>query len=321
MKADGVFEGGGVRGIGLVGALAGAEEKGYEFVYLAGTSAGAIVAALKAAGYTALEMKKILMETDFTTFLDPTLLARLPGFVGMGLSIFFHLGIYRGQAFEDWLRNLLARKGLQHFGDLVMPEYARRPAFRYRLRVVAADLSRGRMLALPQDIAYYGLDPDYLEVARAVRMSMSIPFFFCPVVIQGCSLKMKKKKKFYLVDGGILSNFPVWIFDRREEEQKWPTFGFKLRSSHWQWEECNPIRGPFTMARAIVETMMEAHDARYLEEASYARTIVIPTGDVKAVDFSLSRKQKEKLYQKGREAAEKFFATWDYEGYCRKYVR
>ena len=53
LKADAVFEGGGVKGIGLVGAVAFAEEKGYRWVNLAGTSAGAIVAALLAAGYNA----------------------------------------------------------------------------------------------------------------------------------------------------------------------------------------------------------------------------------------------------------------------------
>ena len=51
LKIDAVFEGGGVKGIGLVGAVAVTEEKGYQFENLAGTSAGAIVAALIAAGY------------------------------------------------------------------------------------------------------------------------------------------------------------------------------------------------------------------------------------------------------------------------------
>ena len=56
LKADAVFEGGGVKGIGLVGAVAVAEERGYQWVNVAGTSAGAIVAALLAAGYSAAEI-------------------------------------------------------------------------------------------------------------------------------------------------------------------------------------------------------------------------------------------------------------------------
>ena len=60
MRADAVFEGGGVKGIGLVGALEVMEQAGYRWNMLAGTSAGAIVAALVAAGYTASELKPIL---------------------------------------------------------------------------------------------------------------------------------------------------------------------------------------------------------------------------------------------------------------------
>ena len=46
MKADLVLEGGGVKGIGLVGALSVLEQSGYTFERVAGTSAGAIVASL-----------------------------------------------------------------------------------------------------------------------------------------------------------------------------------------------------------------------------------------------------------------------------------
>ena len=54
----GVFEGGGVRGIGHVGAACAMQEAGYQFADLAGSSAGAIVAALLAAGYACDELKQ-----------------------------------------------------------------------------------------------------------------------------------------------------------------------------------------------------------------------------------------------------------------------
>ena len=53
LRADLVLEGGGVKGIGLVGAIAVLEERGYLFNRVAGTSAGAIVGALVAAGFAA----------------------------------------------------------------------------------------------------------------------------------------------------------------------------------------------------------------------------------------------------------------------------
>ena len=109
LLADAVFEGGGVKGIGLVGAVAVAEEKGYQWVNVAGTSAGAIVAALVAAGYTAAEMKEIMGELDYNRFKDATLLDKVP-LVGPAASLIFEKGIYEGKFFEDWIRGLLQKK-------------------------------------------------------------------------------------------------------------------------------------------------------------------------------------------------------------------
>ena len=64
LKTDAVFEGGGVKGIGLVGAVSEIEKAGYEFENLAGTSAGAIVASLLAAGYSSEELKRELEQLN-----------------------------------------------------------------------------------------------------------------------------------------------------------------------------------------------------------------------------------------------------------------
>jgi NTE family protein len=64
-SADGVFEGGGVKGIAFVGALEAAEEAGItRWVNLAGTSAGAIIASLLAIGHTPAQLRSILEATD-----------------------------------------------------------------------------------------------------------------------------------------------------------------------------------------------------------------------------------------------------------------
>jgi predicted acylesterase/phospholipase RssA len=74
-KADAVFEGGGVKGIALAGALKGAEHLGVRWQKVAGTSAGAITACLLAAGYTADELITILTEKmDFNKFMEKDLL-------------------------------------------------------------------------------------------------------------------------------------------------------------------------------------------------------------------------------------------------------
>ncbi len=70
---------------------------------------------------------------------------------------------------------------------------------------------------LPQGVADYGEVPDDFQITKAIRMSTSIPGFYEPV----------KYKGNIFVDGGLLSNFPVWLFDS-EGEPMWPMFGFRL---------------------------------------------------------------------------------------------
>jgi NTE family protein len=65
--------------------------------------------------------------------------------------------------------------------------------------------------------------------------------------------------------------------------------------------------------------MMEAHDARYIEDENFVRTIPIPTLGIKTTEFDISRERSEALYQSGRKAAEKFFAKWNFDAYVAKY--
>ena len=316
LMADSVFEGGGVKGIGLVGAVAVAEERGYQWVNIAGTSAGAIVAALLAAGYSAAEMKQIIAELDYNNFKDASPLDRVP-IAGPLASLIFEKGIYEGKFFESWIRELLRKKNVVTFNDLILPEYKNDEQHRYKLRVIASDISRGRLLVLPQDIADFGVRPEALNVAAAVRMSMSIPFFYEPVKLRN----MKTNQVSYIVDGGILSNFPVWLFDNDGEVPEWPTFGFKLVEPEQKREITNHVRGPISLLTALFSTMMEAHDARYIKDEQFARTIPIPTLGVGTTEFDISREKSEALYQSGREAAEIFFDTWDFPKYVAKYRR
>lgn len=312
LLADAVFEGGGVKGIGLVGAVAVAEEKGYQWENIAGTSAGAIVAALLAAGYTAAEMKEIMGGLDYNKFKDASLLDRIP-IAGPILSVLFEKGIYEGKFLENWIRELLREKNIKTFGDLLVEEYKDDDRYRFKLQVIASDISRGKLLVLPRDIADFGIEPEDLDVAAAVRMSMSIPFFYEPV-----KLRSKETGQVsYIVDGGPLSNFPVWLFDTENIIPAWPTFGFKLVEPVVGIP--HKIRGPVSMLVALFSTMAEAHDARYIKDADFVRTIPVPTLGVQTTEFDLSRERSEALYQSGRQGAEGFLASWNFEKYVEEY--
>lgn len=311
-KIDAVFEGGGVKGIGLVGAVVATEKEGYQFENVAGTSAGAIVASLVAAGHSGPEMRKILEELDYNHFKDPGWEDRIP-LIGPVISLLTEKGVYEGNFVETFIRDLLAQKGVHTFGDLVMEAYKDDPNYRYKLQVIAADVSRGRMLVLPRDIEEYGVRADDLNVARAVRMSMSIPFFFRPVLLQD----NKTGRTSYVVDGGLLSNFPVHLFDDGSDDPPWPTIGYKLVEP--QEGKPRDIKGAFSLLTALFATMMEAHDARHVRELNFVRTIPVPTMGVGTTEFDLPREKSEGLYQSGYAAAQEFFARWDFEEYKRQY--
>ena len=79
------------------------------------------------------------------------------------------------------------------------------------------------------------------------------------------------------------------------------------------------INGAFSLAEAVLRTMLKAHDARYLEAASFVRTIAIPTLGVRSTEFDLRRERSEALYRSGRDGAEAFFAQWDFGAYKARF--
>jgi NTE family protein len=161
---DLVCEGGGVRGVALVGALAVLEERGFLPQNLAGTSAGAVVATLKAAGYTAAEIYAIMTgpRFSFAQVADRAWEDRIP-LLGKPLSVLRDRGVFEGDYLYHTMQELLAARGVRTFADLIDPRYADDPRYRYKVRVIASDVTARCLLALPQDAepeAQLGTPPD-----------------------------------------------------------------------------------------------------------------------------------------------------------------
>ncbi|MBW7453820.1 patatin-like phospholipase family protein [Paenibacillus sepulcri] len=291
-----VFEGGGVKGISLAGAICAAVDQGISFNRLAGTSSGAIIASLLAAGYTCREIKDLLEETPFRSFLKRGFFYNI-GVIGPTLRLLIHRGFYSGAGLTRWMEELLANKGIRTFGDLP----------HCKLRIVASDISNGRLLVLPDDIVFYGQEPMKLSIADAVRMSAGIPYFFDPIRIRTRERENSLSSWAYIVDGGLLSNFPLWIFDteQRGEEKPVPTVGFQMVGKNET--EPHSIRGPVSMFQAIFETMLQAHDERYIKKSNIERTVKIPTLGIRTTQFHLSKQQSDTLFNSGYDAASEFF--------------
>lgn len=298
MKADAVFEGGGVKGIAFIGALQVMEENGYTWERLAGTSAGSIVAALLSAGYSSHELKPIFEELDYLHFLKRSGIGRLP-FIGPIYELLTREGVFRADRIELFIEELLRRKGVRTFGDLPSG----------KLTIVASDVTAGKMLILPDDLGRYEVDAKDFPIARAVRMSSSIPFFFQPAKLACCG------RVHYIVDGALLSNYPVWLFDV-EGTPRWPTIGFRLSDDPDKRNETT-ITGIFSFSRGLLATMLDAHDRLYVEKAKAVRTIFIHTLGVRTTEFQLSNELRQRLFESGEAGARKFLAKWDFEDYCK----
>lgn len=318
-RADLVLEGGGVKGIALVGAVLGLAEAGYRFPRIAGTSAGAIVGAVLAAlerrGEPVSRLSDIARTLDYRRFRDRGFPGSLLGPFGVladGLAVLVEGGAYEGDYLLDWLGGVLADLGVETFGDLRTEDAGADGAVhhRYGLVVMASDLSRRRLAQLPWDYPAYGLDPDEQRVADAVRASASIPYFFEPVLLRGV------RGTSTLVDGGLLSNYPIGTFDRLDEvPPRWPTIGVRLDTLELgEPAAVHPVRGPVSTGIALVETAIEACQAEHvLDPCNVSRSVYVDTAGVSAVDFDLDESRQERLLEAGREGARRFLSDWDFD--------
>ena len=291
MYIDGVFCGGGIKGFALIGAIMELEQQGYAFKRVAGTSAGSIIAGFLAAGYSGAEIKLLMDDIELSRLLETKKRIRFP--FARWLKLYWTMGLYKGDALECWIKETLEKKGVRTFGDL--PDK--------QLRIIASDLSNGRMLILPDDLAAYNIDPKQFPVAKAIRMSCSIPFFFEPIKLKTVG------EKYIIVDGGVLSNFPMWLFDQDNVKSIRPVLGLNLvyEKTSKDPEEINNAIGLFS---SLFETMRNAHDSRYISRKFVKNIIFIPVKDANFIEFSLTNAQRTGLIESGRNAAALFIKHW-----------
>jgi NTE family protein len=340
-RADGVFEGGGVKGIAFAGAIAAAERDAgvKEWVNLAGTSAGSIVAALLVSGYDAAGIQKLLADAQYSRFADTG--PGGPWVGGLWHALFRQRGLAPGHYFLEWMGKQLAASPLarelgkteltfadvkrrdlpprEELPDITDAKYERAM---YRLHVIGSDVTTGRMIILPDDLPDYTdetgtpFDKDSFPLVQAVRMSMSYPFLFTPVVLH------REGRPVYVVDGGLLSNFPIWLFD--SPNPKRPTWGFRLHGGT-SVDEGLPYRKiprplwAVPLLKAMFSAATEAWDREQMEQVVSARTVSIPTHQISTTDFGLTKAEADSLYGWGLNAAHDFFSSSDQQAYLNAF--
>ena len=191
-----VFEGGGVKGIAYAGVLQVLETRGIlkGINRVGGTSAGAINALLLGLGCSLPEIEDILKRLDFKSFLDNSW-----GYVRDIKRLLTEFGWYKGDAFRSWIASVIEEKtgnSESTFKDIASLKGSR--GFR-DLYFVGTNLSTGFGEVFSNE------HTPTMCVADAIRISMSIPLFF--------AAKRTTRGDVY-VDGGLLDNYPIKLFDR-----------------------------------------------------------------------------------------------------------
>lgn len=343
---DVVFEGGGAKGSAFVGALTALAAAGHTTRRLIGTSAGAITATLLAAGFTPQEMlaavnEKFNAKPRFASFMDHPvaadftpaqrdasdtmralqsihvpmlaadtvlkLLLETPFYPTL-FSIVECGGVYAGVVFRDWLIEKLGSKGIAAT-DTLAATFAKTNV---DLSVVASDTTEMEMLVLNHRTA-----PD-VPVSWAVRMSMSIPLVWREVVWDASwgTYLGRAKAGNVIVDGGVLSNFPISLVGEPAPEIMGDTDPMAALNLGLLLDETLPVPGvppvppaPIDRMRVVqrlvrlMDTMMGAQDNA--EMRRYAADIChLPVEGYGTTEFDMPDAKLQALIAAGKAATE-----------------
>ena len=321
---DLVLSGGGVKFIGLVGAIVALMDAGYSIKRVSGVSAGSVVAAILAAGsdgqLTGAQVKELAFSVPLRKWRD----AGPVPYLGAAWGLVTGTSMYRGDVAHDWIRSELKNLGVTSFGDLKLDADDLLEGRRDKLVVTVADVTAAQLVRFPWDYRrLYGLDPDEQPVAAAVRASMAIPFFYRPVKLAGADGTTST-----LVDGGVLSNFPIDTFDRPDgKAPRWPTFGITVLPRVAEglgavMPALKPLRffEQTALLESLLTTMLAGHDQTHLSRPWVAaRAIAVESTNVGVLDFDIGRGRLEELYDSGYAAATEFLSTWDWPAYLDRF--
>lgn len=366
---DLVQEGGGVLGIGLLGYIYVLAQLGIRFLQLAGTSAGSITTLLLAAAGPLTEARSPWVldklasknlydfvdgDSDARDFIDALLSgAGWPKLMLRGAQVLDNFrddhGLNPGTNFHNWLKGLLAQRGIRTLADLTHLRqtppagglFRRRPgtaqadrsrpvpADEYaRIALIASDITTESKIELPRMADMFWSQPEQLNPADFVRASMAIPLFFTPVRIKGLPQGRQAWEKWndrlqyngsipdevVLVDGGVLSNFPIDVFHNFYTVPSAPTFGVKLGVSRADWNRNDKVS---SLVYNMFNAARHIHDVEFIiKNPDYQHLLcVIDTGPHNWLDFGLKDDAKLDLFIRGAQAAESFLRRFDWEQY------
>ncbi len=317
-----VLEGGGVRGLAYAGVFSVLEQKKIlqKIERIGGSSAGAIAGFLVCVGYNAVEIDSIMQQLAVQQFNDGK-----GGIIGKYKRVKNDFGIYEGKKFERWLQLMAKTKtGNANITFAQLHQLHLQNNLFKDLYCTGTNLSRQQL-----EIFSFEYTP-HMPIALAVRISSSIPLYFEPVALDNNKQKIKKGDTTsfvnYFVDGGMLSNYPISMFDTCDEEGINPllcnkvkfnkqTIGIKLERPEQidSLQKNNITIPPYAVNNfneylaAFSNLMIETLNRKYPNlENERGRTIYVSYGKINPRVRRMKPEEKKLLYNNGVQSALKF---------------
>lgn len=275
-----ILAGGGVRGTSYVGVFKALEELNVNLKGIAGSSVGAIFAAFFAVGYKHQEMHDAIFDFNFETIRDI--------YVPFGKDF----GICKGDNILNWVKAILERK---FYGENYRENHNKPIRFKdvdTDLIIVATDVSSSSIKEFSRFTT-----PD-MEIAQALRASISIPGFFRPVW-EGDSC---------FVDGDITKNLPLWINSKIITSKYNRILEFRLEADSGTRRISNPIE----FFNSVIDTASNVSTEFIINlygDNDQFDFVNINTGDTKIIDFSIPDSRKEELVDIGYNTTMETFST------------
>jgi len=309
-----VFEGAGIRGIAYAGALQQLETNGVlsHIKKVGGTSAGAITALLVCLEYNSNEVKNIVSATKFQQFNDGQFM-----FVGGLLRMRKQYGWYRGKKFTSWIESFLLQKTGN--ADITFRQL-KQQGFK-ELFITGTCINRQKLIVFSAETY------PHMKVKDALRISMSIPLYFKAVFIDSLGKVYSKPQKNcqldVMLDGGILANFPIQLFDSVQNLNDSPTripnpntLGCRIDTDEQIKSDklhhelvAVEVKNVSDYISAFYNLMLETMNRTSLTQEDWSRTISISSAGIGPRIKNLSTQQKAKLHQSGLEAAKEYLSN------------
>lgn len=325
-----VFEGGGILGIAYLGVLDYLFHNDHmvNAVRVAGTSAGAITACITSFNLSFEETKALADSLNFKEVPDQGEiedLLNVPEEILSQINLIYGnvSGLYRlikdfgwfsTNYFYNWLRAIIQeqfnetiKKPPYTFTDFRNPTLHKQNRPFMDLYVVGTNVSSGEA-----SVFSFETTPD-MEVAEAVRISMSIPLFFEAAKIKDFQTTGNHSANVFC-DGGLMNNYPIHLFDL-------PNYDSNLFCG----ANMNTLGARFTRKNSIAKITNLLEYIQYLLSCSTrlqqnaferspldrARSISIDTQEVSSIDFDVAVDDPvyQFLYRQGYDAASEYFQT------------